>query len=208
MFTGIIEEVGKVKDIRKTSGSLVLEVSAGKVCENTNIGDSISVNGVCLTVDRLMKGVLSFEVMTETVSKTNLQHAKMNDSVNLERSMPADGRFSGHFVYGHIDSVRSIVKINNGKRESFFDIRLKKSDSEFIVEKGSIAIDGISLTVGRVINDKIRIFVIPHTLKNTTILQKKIGDYLNIEFDMLGKYAAGRLPKKEVTKNLLKKSGF
>jgi len=208
MFTGIIEEIGKVESIRRNGPSSMLEICVIKVAEGTTISDSISVNGVCLTVESLKNGILSFQIMDETLKRTNLKSLRKNDSVNLERSLKAGGRFGGHFVYGHIDGIRPVVGIKSEKREGFIDIGLQRDDRRFVIDKGSVAIDGISLTIGRIFSDKMRIFLISHTLKNTTIFNKKIRDYVNIEFDAFGKYANNHTVNRKVTEKFLKEAGF
>ncbi len=208
MFTGIIEEVGKIKVFQRKSNSAILGIVTSKICEDTDIGDSISINGVCLTLTKKDKNILTFDVMGETLAKTSLKNLKKNDPVNLERSIKANTRLGGHFVYGHIDGIRGVIGFKKHKVESFIDIGAEIDDHNFIVEKGSIAIDGISLTVGRIFHNKIRIFLIFYTVENTTILNKKIGDYVNVEFDILGKYVNRFRNKSGITEEFLKGSGF
>lgn len=208
MFTGIIEEIGKINDFHKKCNSGILEIATSRIYEDAEIGDSVAVNGACLTIVKKNKNILIFDVMGETLTNTNLKDLKKNDSVNLERSVKADTRLSGHFVYGHIDGIRSVLGFKKHKDESFIDIGTEIEDHNFIVEKGSIAIDGISLTIGRISHNKIRIFLISHTVENTAILNKKVGDYVNVEFDMLGKYINRRSKNSRITKEFLKQTGF
>ena len=208
MFTGIIEEIGKINNFRKKGNSGILEIVTAKIYEDADIGDSIAVNGACLTIVKQNKNILIFDVMDETLAKTNLKNLKKNDSVNLERSIKANTRLSGHFVYGHIDGIRGVLGFKKHKDESFIDIGTEIDDRNFIIEKGSIAIDGISLTIGGISHDKIRIFLISHTVENTTILNKKIGDYVNVEFDILGKYINRQTKNSRITKEFLKQTGF
>ncbi len=208
MFTGIIEEIGKINNFRKKGNSGILEITTTKIYEDADIGDSIAVNGACLTIVKQNKNILIFDVMGETLAKTNLKNLKKNDSVNLERSIKANTRLSGHFVYGHIDGIRGVLGFKKHKDESFIDIGTEIDDRNFIIEKGSIAIDGISLTIGSIYHNKIRIFLISHTVENTTILNKKIGDYVNVEFDILGKYINRQTKNSRITKGFLKRAGF
>ena len=208
MFTGIIEEVGKIQKFFGTRGLKALEVQAGTICDNLKIGDSVAVNGACLTLTGKKRGSLIFDVMGETLVKTSLKNLKRGDKVNLERSLEASASLSGHFVYGHIDGIRPLAFVKKTADESFLDITISDDDHKYIVEKGSIAIDGISLTIGKVFSDKIRIFLIPHTLKNTTLLNKKRGDRVNIEFDILAKYIYKQSKKRGITQEFLEKQGF
>lgn len=188
MFTGIIEELGKVVDIKRTSYGIILSIEGKKVIENTKIGDSISVNGVCLTAVKITDNVLSFDVMAETLKRTSIGKIKPQEKVNLERALAFGERISGHFVLGHIDGTGIIKsKKNIG---GFFEIEIlaPQNLSKYIVEKGSIAVDGISLTVAKCNLSKFSIFVIPHTFKNTTLGIKTTGDIVNIEVDIIGKY--------------------
>jgi len=208
MFTGIIEEIGKINNFRKKGNSGILEIATAKICEDADIGDSIAVNGACLTIVKQNKNILIFDVIGETLAKTNLKNLKKNDSVNLERSIKANTRLSGHFVYGHIDGIRGVLGLKKYRDETFIDIGTEIDDHNFIIEKGSIAIDGISLTIGRISHNKIRIFLISHTVENTAILNKKIGDYVNVEFDILGKYINRQTKNSRITKELLDRAGF
>lgn len=188
MFTGIIEEIGIVKkvDIYGESGSL--QIGAKKVLEGTKIGDSIAVNGVCLTVTSLFQGGFCADVMAETLRRSSLGKLCAGYSVNLERAMSAFGRFGGHIVSGHIDGtgiIRNLKKEGNGV---WVCIETDKKILSLIIEKGSICIDGISLTVAKVSDEDFYVCVIPHTGEETTLLSKKSGDSVNLENDIVGKY--------------------
>lgn len=188
MFTGIVEEKGKVKhiDITGTSGSI--SIRAKKVLEGTKIGDSIAVNGVCLTVTDLFNDGFSADVMAETVRKSSLGSLGPESEVNLERAMAADGRFGGHIVAGHVDGIGTVSSIDREENAIWYTINCKSDVLHYIVNKGSIAIDGISLTVAYVDHRCFKVSVIPHTASETNILGKKVGDIVNLENDIIGKY--------------------
>lgn len=190
MFTGIIEELGKVKNISLQGSSGKITIYAKKVLEGINIGDSIAVNGVCLTVVQLMKDGFVADVMAETVRRSNLKNIQNGNYVNLERAMAADGRFGGHIVSGHIDGTGTIVSLEKEENATWVKVSAKPDILKYIVEKGSICIDGISLTVAQVDNETFSVSVIPHTGSNTTLTSLKPGDILNLETDIIGKYVA------------------
>ena len=188
MFTGIIEEKGRIRYIQLGGDSGVLAVKARKVLEGTNIGDSIAVNGVCLTVTSLQPDGFTADVMAETIRRSNLGKCKAGSYVNLERAMAADGRFGGHIVSGHIDGtgiIRSMIREENAV---WISIGTSKQILKLIVEKGSICIDGVSLTVAKVDEEGFQVSVIPHTGEETTLLEKEPGAFVNLENDMIGKY--------------------
>lgn len=184
MFTGIIEETGTVLSF----GNGKIQLSAKKVLENSKIGDSISVNGVCLTITKMNSNDFYADVMNETLSRSNLGSLKKGGTVNLERAMAANGRFGGHFVSGHIDGTGKITKIQNDGNAIWIYISAPKEILNLIIEKGSVAIDGISLTVAKVSGEDFAVSVIPHTSEETTLTSKKIGDVVNLENDIIGKY--------------------
>jgi riboflavin synthase len=188
MFTGIIEETGTVRGIRLAGESGQIEIYARKVLEGTRIGDSISVNGVCLTVTSLSADSFTADIMSETVRRTAFRRCSSGEKVNLERAMPADGRFGGHIVAGHIDGTGEIASIHPEGNATYLTIRTSPDILRLVVEKGSIAIDGISLTVTTVENDRFSVGVIPHTGDETTLLSKRQGDTVNLETDIVGKY--------------------
>ena len=188
MFTGIIEELGTVKDIGITGNSAQIKLSAEKVLENTRIGDSIAVNGVCLTVTGITSDGFSADVMPETLKRTSLSIVRRGDKVNLERAMAADGRFGGHIVSGHIDGTGTIRDYKKDGNAVWVTISAPDDILKLVVEKGSIAIDGISLTVASVGKKSFTVSIIPHTISNTTLADKKSGDIVNLETDIIGKY--------------------
>ena len=188
MFTGIIEEIGKIKSVTRESRSIRLTVAVDKILEDIKIGDSICTNGVCLTVTSFDNSSFSADVMPETMDRTSLKHLKVNDPVNIERAMPANGRFGGHIVSGHIDGTGIITKMTRDDRAVRITIQTDPEITRGIVEKGSIAIDGISLTVTDVSYDKFGVSIIEHTQDMTTLSRKKVGDTVNLENDIIGKY--------------------
>lgn len=188
MFTGIIEEIGKIKSVTRESRSIRLTVAVDKILEDIKIGDSICTNGVCLTVTSFDNSSFSADVMPETMYRTSFKHLKVNDPVNIERAMPANGRFGGHIVSGHIDGTGIITKMTKDDRAVRITIQTDPEITRGIVEKGSIAIDGISLTVTDVSYDKFGVSIIEHTQDMTTLSRKKVGDIVNLENDIIGKY--------------------
>lgn len=191
MFTGIIEELGKVSGLARKAKVLRLSVSAKKISDGTKIGDSISVNGACLTVIDIKSNTLSFDVMSETLNKTNLSKLRLGQMVNLERSLKMGDRLSGHIVLGHIDGMGRIVnKSARGKKEARLEIAAPVSLKQYLAQKGSIAVDGISLTIAEVRANRFNVYLIPHTLENTNLGRKNAGDLVNLEIDVLARYAA------------------
>lgn len=188
MFTGIVEEVGKVAAIRKGPHSCVLAISASKVLEDVHLGDSIATNGVCLTVTDFTRNGFSADVMHETLNRSSLGSLRPGSPVNLERAMLAGGRFGGHIVSGHIDGVGTIRDIEEDDNAVWYRIGCAPSILRFIVEKGSIAIDGISLTVAKVDAESFSVSIIPHTRAQTNLATKHAGDVVNLENDCVGKY--------------------
>ena len=188
MFTGIIEEIGSVKRVSVGGKSGSIEIAAKKVLDGTKVGDSIAVNGVCLTVTSLGSSSFTADVMAETLRRSSLGSLSLGNGVNLERAMAADGRFGGHLVSGHIDGTGTISKMQKEENAVWVHIQANSEILNLIVEKGSIAIDGISLTVAGVSDSEFSVSVIPHTAKETTLLSKKTGDTVNLENDIIGKY--------------------
>jgi len=189
MFTGIIEELGVVKDIRRQSRSILVEITGKKAIVDLVIGDSIAVDGVCLTVIEKTLNSFKAELVEETLKKSSLKDLKIGDKVNLERAVKAEGRFSGHFVLGHVDGVGLIRNWKNGEMEITYSQEL----SPYIVSKGSIAVDGVSLTVAEVKKGSFSVALIPHTAKMTTLGFKRVGDKVNLETDILGKYVRSKV---------------
>ena len=188
MFTGIIEEVGTVRAITNTASGTALRIAAERVTEGTRVGDSIAVNGVCLTVTAFDASGFSADVMHETLNRSSLGSLTPGSRVNLERAMRADGRFGGHIVAGHVDGTGKIRDIRRDDNAVWYTIHAEPAVLRYIVEKGSIAIDGISLTVARVNSDTFAVSVIPHTASVTNLSDRKKGDTVNLENDIIGKY--------------------
>lgn len=188
MFTGIIEEVGSVASIRKGAHSCVLTVNASRVLEDVHLGDSIATNGVCLTVTSFTSHSFSADVMHETLNRSSLGSLHIGSPVNLERAMLAGGRFGGHIVSGHIDGVGTISSIKEDDNAVWYTVEAPCNILRYIIEKGSITLDGISLTVAKVTNSNFSVSIIPHTRVQTNLASKKVGDVLNLENDLVGKY--------------------
>ena len=188
MFTGIVEEKGKIQKVISGQSSGSIEIRAKKVLEGTRIGDSIAVNGVCLTVTALQPDGFTADVMPETLRRTNLGSLSLGAEVNLERAMAAGGRFGGHIVSGHVDGTGTIRSMKQEGNAVWVSIEASSGILHLIVEKGSICIDGISLTVAYVDNSLFKVSIIPHTGAETTLLAKKAGDIVNLENDIIGKY--------------------
>lgn len=206
MFTGIIEEIGTIISSRNP---LIVRVS--KILEDIHIGDSIAVNGTCLTVTDFTKDSITLDVMNETYSKTNLGSLKAGNKVNLERAMSANGRFGGHIVSGHIDGTGILTDISSDGIAKWLTITTEKVILNYIVLKGSVALDGVSLTVAHVDNKCFKVSIIPHTQSETTLLSKPIGSTINIENDIIGKYIEKFMhPNNEskITLDFLRENGF
>ncbi len=192
MFSGIVEEIGKVKIISKQANHAILGVQAKKVLDDIRIGDSIAVNGVCLTVVKKEIDTLSFEIMPQTLKSTNLGQLRIHDRVNLQRSLKVSDRLSGHFVNGHIDCLGIIRKRHYIKGNLCYEISIPLEYLKFILPQGSVAIDGISLTVVNRKSDSFSVYIIPHTLNNTTLGLKGPSQKVNVELDILAKYIKSR----------------
>ena len=188
MFTGVIEEVGTIQSIHKGDRSAVLGIGCKTVLEGTKIGDSIAVNGVCLTVTSMSDQGYTADVMAETLHRSSLGTLGKNSRVNLERAMAADGRFGGHIVAGHIDGTGTIQHIRKDDTAVWYQIAAEQHILRYIVEKGSVPVDGISLTVARVTDRDFSVSVIPHTQSETNLVDRRIGDVVNLECDVVGKY--------------------
>ena len=188
MFTGIVEEVGAIKNIKRGQHSAVLTIQAKTVLEETRIGDSIAVNGICLTVTRLFPDGFSADVMHETLNRSSLAGLTAGSVVNLERAMPANGRFGGHIVAGHVDGVGHVANIHRDDTAVWYTVHAGPEILRYVVEKGSITIDGISLTVARVTEASLSVSTIPHTNQQTTLPERACGDVVNLECDVIAKY--------------------
>lgn len=205
MFTGIVEELGIIESINKTSLGVYLRIKGGLVSSEAKIGDSIAINGVCLSVTDIRNKLISFDVIKETVNRTGIGELKAGSAVNLERSLRADSRIGGHFVSGHIDYKGRIIDILKGSEGTGFRISLPSEFSGAVVEKGSVAVDGVSLTAANIQKDSFVTYLIPHTLRATTFGNKRKGDSVNIETDLMGKYIAKGILRQKDLKSLLKK---
>lgn len=214
MFTGIIEEIGRVEKIESASDAIVLTIKAEKILEDVHLGDSIAVNGVCLTVTSFTGGLFTVDVMPESIKATSLKDLTKGSPVNLERAMSANGRFGGHFVSGHVDGVGKIIKKQRVGNAVYYEIELAEELTEALILKGSITVDGVSLTIFGLETTKVVISLIPHTLSETVLGFKDAGDIVNIECDMLGKYVkkliSGKQTEKKssISKAFLEENGF
>ncbi|MDE1875597.1 MAG: riboflavin synthase [Thaumarchaeota archaeon] len=191
MFTGIIEGLGNIVMFdKKTSNrsAAKMKIKLGKIAKNLKVGDSVAVNGVCLTAVNIFKGITEFEMIGETLKKTSLGLLEHGDKVNIERSLQVGERLEGHFVLGHVDGVGTILKIEKQTNQVQIWIQIPKELSKYVIKKGSITIDGISLTVVDTLKNHFSVTIIPHTIQITNLRYKKIGDKVNIETDILGKY--------------------
>jgi riboflavin synthase len=192
MFTGIVEEAGVVEQIKPTAKSIQFTIRARAIARGLKLGASVAVNGCCLTVVKIsMRGkskLLQFDVLQESWQRTNLQFAKPGSLVNLERPLRADGEFGGHFVTGHVDGVGKIIRWEKSGTDHMLDIAAPADVMRYVVHKGSIAVDGMSLTVAAVRKKSFRVWIIPHTYQVTALRKRKVGDAVNLEADLLGKY--------------------
>ncbi|RLL40384.1 riboflavin synthase [Oceanobacillus piezotolerans] len=215
MFTGIIEEIGKVEKIQKVSEQAVeMTITSTKILEYVHLGDSIAVNGICLTVTNYTKNSFQVDAMPETILSTSLKDLKAGSKVNLERAMLANGRFGGHFVSGHVDGVGEILKKQKEQNAVYYQIQIPEELSRYVLHKGSITVDGTSLTVFGIENNLVTISLIPHTVSETILGGKGEGDKVNIECDMLAKHVQHMLQreqveqKSEIDADFLKSNGF
>jgi riboflavin synthase len=209
MFTGIVEEIGIVRSIKKGAKSAMLTIECKKIFEDLKLGDSVSINGVCLTITDINNQIFTADIMNETLSKSTLGSLNVGSRVNLERAMPANGRFGGHMVSGHVDGIGKIITIQKDDIAIWYKIQTTSKLMLYIVEKGSIALDGISLTVASITHDGFLVSVIPHTAKETTLSEKKIGSLVNLENDIIGKYIKKFTQEnKGITKDFLYENGF
>ncbi len=217
MFTGIIEEIGSITSSNVTGGSGELRVEAALTLEDCKLGDSVAVNGVCLTVTRIADREITFDVSAETLRRSNLGNLKKGSQVNLERAMAADGRFGGHMVSGHIDGTGTLNARRQEGNAIIFTFNVPVTITRYLIEKGSIAIDGISLTIAALSENDFSVAVIPHSLQQTTLGKKEVGETVNLENDLVAKYIEKLLqpenssPDKQASTlslNLLKQHGF
>jgi riboflavin synthase len=215
MFTGIIEEVGRVDALSRRGTSALLEVQAVKVLEGMQLGDSIAVNGVCLTVRRQSFAGFQAELSQETLNRSSFGALKMGSLVNLERPLLPTSRLGGHFVQGHVDAVGKVLAIRADGEFAVWKFLLPAAVGRYVVEKGSIAVDGISLTVASLMGSAFEVALIPHTLENTNFRTRQIGDAVNLECDVLAKYVESMLKQKktrpaksQLTEEYLKDRGY
>ncbi len=217
MFTGLIETMGVIQSVKKSEKSLKFSIKVTGVLDDIRIGDSISTNGVCLTVSKLTGTSFEADVMAETIRRSNLGDLKIGSRVNLERALKADSRLGGHIVSGHIDGTGSIVSYEKEDNAFWITIKTTSDILKYIVEKGSVAIDGVSLTVAYVDSGVFKVSIIPHTAQETTLLTKAPGDMVNLECDIIGKYVEKLLglnrdkeegSKKGVDLDFLRDNGF
>lgn len=216
MFTGIVEETGVVKNISKTGKTLVLAIQAKHIMDDMKLGDSISVNGVCLTVTSFSSNEFMADVMPETFKDTSLSRLTNGSLVNLERAMAANGRFGGHFVTGHIDGIGKILERKAIENSISMEIEIPEQFSHLVLEKGSIAVDGTSLTIFETKGHSVCISIIPHTSLESVVGKKQVGEIVNLEFDMMAKYFYSFMNRDKdnssrasnITPNFLKENGF
>lgn len=213
MFTGIIEEIGNVLKVDRGATSFSMTIQAKKIMEDIHLGDSIAVNGVCLTVTQFTNESFAVDVMPETYMATTLHKLSIGSSVNLERAMAANGRFGGHFVSGHVDGAGAIIEKKSVENALYLTIRVPSAFKQYLLEKGSIAIDGTSLTIFAVDECDVTISLVPHTQKETILAKKRIGEEVNVECDMFAKYVAQMFQQQkkqseQITLGMLKENGF
>lgn len=208
MFTGLIEETAKVENIKKTGDVRRIRVKTARIASKCDLGGSIAVNGVCLTIVKKEKNLLYFEAMGQTFQSTNLRLLRRNDMVNLESALSAEKKIDGHFVQGHVDGTVKIKKIKKDRNGLEFTLNLAEKYKPFIVTKGSVALDGVSLTVQKIYQDSFSVYLIPHTLEKTIFKTRKAGHELNLEVDILSKYAKSRGSTGAIDYSFLKNNGF
>ena len=214
MFTGLVEEVGTLKSVKRGGGSCVLTVECSRVLEGSRVGDSIAVNGVCLTVTSMGGTYFNADAMPETLDRSSLGKLPSGSPVNLERAMPADGRFGGHIVSGHIDGMGTVMSITPDENAVWYRIGAEPKLLRYIVEKGSITVDGISLTVAATDGESFSVSIIPHTQKETALRSLGSGSAVNLETDIIGKYVEKLMqPEPEskqggLTEDFLRENGF
>lgn len=215
MFTGLVEEIGRISTIKKSIKSAEITIAAQKVLDHVLIGDSIATNGVCLTVTRFTSTGFTVDVMAETMRRSNLDLLKVGDEVNLERALRVGDRLGGHIVSGHIDGMGTISHFTPEDNAIWCTINTSPDILKYIIHKGSIAIDGVSLTVAMVDDTQFKVSIIPHTKQVTTLLRKKPNDHVNLECDMIGKYVeklvsyqGAKKEKKDISMDFLSQNGF
>ncbi|HMF46619.1 MAG TPA: riboflavin synthase [Candidatus Udaeobacter sp.] len=188
MFTGLIEEVGTVMAVRSRHGGTELQIAAPRIVKDVNPGESIAVNGCCLTITSCRSDCLTFDLLGETIARTNLHDLRQNSAVNLERALRADGRLGGHFVQGHVDCVAPIIAFDAKGADFRLEVELPENSRHYAASKGSIAVNGISLTVAEVLPRSFAVWIIPYTKRHTNLDRAATADLVNLEFDILAKY--------------------
>jgi riboflavin synthase len=188
MFTGIIEEVGQISNINKTNDLQNMSIRVNKILNDAKVGDSISVNGTCLTITAIVNDIFTVDIVQETLERTNLKFLNIKNYINLERAMKASSRFDGHIVQGHVEGTAKILSMNKSDDNCVLSLELPEKLTKYCIYKGSIALNGVSLTIAKKDKNIIDIWLIPHTLKHTTFTYNKVGDYVNVETDIIGKY--------------------
>ena len=212
MFTGLIEEIGEITQFKINQDFALLSIKAQKILTNVQIGDSISVNGICMTVNDFNSTQFNADIMKTTLEKTNLIYKKIGSKVNLERAMQLQSRIGGHLISGHIDCCGKITNIQKLQNNKIIEIETLESLKKYIIPQGSIAVDGISLTIDQVTTTGFTVSIIPYTMKETTLSFSKVGDLVNLEADLIGKYVQNYLENKDAKSDLsiefLAKHGF
>jgi riboflavin synthase len=198
MFTGLIEEVGSVIAVRASDCGTQLQIAAPRIAKKIRTGDSVAVNGCCLTLSSQRGDQLIFDLLEETIGRTNLKGLRRDTPVNLERALSADGRFGGHLIQGHIDCTSPILAFEERAGDHRLEVQLPAEFAHYVVSKGSIAMNGISLTVAEVLPKSVVVWIIPHTKRHTNLDRAKAGDLLNLEFDILAKYVERMLSRREI----------
>lgn len=212
MFTGLIEEVGKITNINKNFEAITLTINASKIFNDIKIGDSISVNGVCTTVTNFNSTSFSVDISSQTLNVTNFKNLKNNDFVNLERAMKVGDRFGGHIVSGHIDFTSTFLEKKQIGESIFLTFEIPNEKEKYFIDKGSVTINGISLTIAQKKKNSITVCIIPHTLANTNLQYLKSGEIVNIEIDLIAKYIENFTISNDntskINENFLKENGF
>jgi len=210
MFTGIIQDIGEVQSAVRREGNLILRINSDRLAGKLQIGSSVSINGACQTVIEVRENAFAVEAISETLEKTNLRNLKASSKVNLELPLTPQSMLDGHLVQGHVDCTGEISKIARSSGSVLLSIEYPPLFDKYVIDKGSVAVDGVSLTIVNAMNGKFEIAIIPHTLKNTILVNKKIGDIVNLEFDMIAKYIERQASpeKKELTLDFLKEHGY
>ncbi len=213
MFTGIIEEIGEIKSINKNDLGIDISIIAIKIFNDLKIGDSIAVNGCCQTITKISNNEFFIQAVWETLQLSNLQNLKIGEKVNLERALMINSRLGGHIVSGHIEGLGKILNIKNKGNSTIFEIQAPQNIMKYLVYKGSVTVNGVSLTISELLNDSFKVSVVPHTLNNTTFCNLKTGDCVNLEPDLIAKYIEKLTNKedntnKRITLEFLKENGF